>query len=307
VAVHPNGTRAYVGWFNGVAVLDGVANALIGTVGPGEGFGLAVNPQGTRLYATDRYTYPYQVRVIDTATDTVVATVPLPVQPTGAVASPDGSRVYVAATFGGKVLVIDAASNVVSGSLDLCAGDFGGIGIAVHPNGGRVYVSVGSALCVIDTSTALPIARIPLNLYASWGVAINPSGTAVYVAGVTTYSGGPGQVSVVDTATNSVVATPQFALSAEGVSVHPDGTRVYATSRFPGGVTVINARDNSVMTTIALTGEPMAFGNFIAPLPAAVTSVPVPMLSSVPLAALTLIVLAMGVVWLGTSDLGKRG
>jgi len=170
VAVHPSGTRAYIGWFKGVSVIEATTNSVIATIGGGEGFGLAINPEGTRLFVTDRYSVPYRVRVVDTASNSVVASIPIAFQPTGVAVSPDGRYVYVATQGGSRVWVIDATLNDYASmpSLNLCAGDFSGIGIAVSPDGSRVYVATGNALCAIDARTGIPVVRIPLSLYSGW-------------------------------------------------------------------------------------------------------------------------------------------
>ncbi|AKB52174.1 hypothetical protein MSBRW_2921 [Methanosarcina barkeri str. Wiesmoor] len=53
------------------------------------------------------------VSVIDTATDTVTATVNVGIEPSGAAVSPDGTRVYVTNCMSNSVSVIDAAKNKV--------------------------------------------------------------------------------------------------------------------------------------------------------------------------------------------------
>ena len=64
-----------------------------------------------RAYITDSSTN--EVSVIDTASNTVIATVPVGDFPAGAAVSPDGAFVYVANVNGHTVSVIDAASLTV--------------------------------------------------------------------------------------------------------------------------------------------------------------------------------------------------
>src|SRR5215467_5899030 len=64
------------------------------------------------------------VSVIDTATNTVTATIPVGDGPSGAVFSPDGTRVYVMNTRDDIISVIDTATNTVAASIAL-----GGIAI----------------------------------------------------------------------------------------------------------------------------------------------------------------------------------
>jgi YVTN family beta-propeller protein len=299
VAVHPAGTRAYigrltdVGQLTGISVIDATSNFVIATMPGGiEPSGIAVNPQGSRLYATD--SFANQVRVIDTKTNVLISTIPVDA-PTGVAVSPDGGRVYVASnalapvTLSGSLWVINAATNTIGAIVDL-GFNTGGYGVAVHPDGTHVYVARDDNLSVVDTSTNMVTARVKLGLYQSTGVAVNPSGTRVYVAGVVTYTGG-GQVSVVDTTTNSVVAKVPVGNSAEGAAVHPDGTRLYVANRFPGTVTVISTSNNSILATVAVGREPIAFGAFIGPLPPVAAAAPIPTITRGMLIA-TMILLA---------------
>src|SRR5205809_722908 len=48
---------------------------------------------------------------IETATNTVVATIPVGVEPEGVAITPDGTRAYVTIAFGPSVSVIDTATN----------------------------------------------------------------------------------------------------------------------------------------------------------------------------------------------------
>src|SRR5688572_6738985 len=54
-----------------------------------------------------------QVSVIDTAVNTVAATIPVAGGPYGVALTPDGSRAYVSSFFGHTVTVIDTATNTV--------------------------------------------------------------------------------------------------------------------------------------------------------------------------------------------------
>ena len=56
--------------------------------------GVAVTPDGTKVYVTNYGSNT--VSVIDTATNTVTATVTVGTNPRGVAVSPDGKKVYVA-------------------------------------------------------------------------------------------------------------------------------------------------------------------------------------------------------------------
>lgn len=77
------------------------------------------------------------VSVIDTATNTVIATVPVGGTPDGIAASPDGAIVYVANAGGNSVSIIDTTTNAVIGTVSVGQNP---IGIAFTPDGTRAYV-----------------------------------------------------------------------------------------------------------------------------------------------------------------------
>src|SRR6516165_163218 len=75
------------------------------------------------------------VSVIDTATNTVSATIPVGLLPFGVAVNPDGSKVYVANEHANTVLVIDTATNMVIGSPIIVGRN--PIGVAVSPDGSK--------------------------------------------------------------------------------------------------------------------------------------------------------------------------
>jgi YVTN family beta-propeller protein len=85
----------------------------------------------------------------------------------------------------------------------------------------------------------IPVGRVP------FGVAITPDGTRAYVANEFSYT-----VSVIDTATNTVVATIPVGLVPIGVAITPDGTRAYVPNEFSYTVSVIDTATNTVVATI---------------------------------------------------------
>src|SRR5882724_38107 len=76
------------------------------------------------------------VSVIDTATETVTATIPVASSPQGLAVDPAGNFVYAIAA--GRIAVIDAATNTV---VDNLAAGTAPRALAFNPSGTRVYVS----------------------------------------------------------------------------------------------------------------------------------------------------------------------
>ena len=115
VAVTPDGKHAYVtnsslqqrfGDRHGHQ--HGGGHGLRWGSGP---IGVAVTPDGKHAYVTNIDSN--NVSVIDTATNTVVATVPVGNNPCGVAVTPDGKHVYVTNDGSNTVSVIDTATNTV--------------------------------------------------------------------------------------------------------------------------------------------------------------------------------------------------
>jgi YVTN family beta-propeller protein len=197
------------------------------------------------------------VSVIDTATNTVVATVPVESFPYGVAVNPAGAFAYVTNVFGGNlfggtVSVIDTATNAVVATVPVGPEPHG---VAVNPAGTFVYVAnyVSNNVSVIDTATNTVVATVPTapTRYdiGPQGVAVNPAGTFAYVA-----SGfADGIVSVIDTATNTLIASVPVGLLPVGVAVNPAGTFVYVTNSFSGTVSVIDTATNTVVATVPVS------------------------------------------------------
>ena len=131
------------------------------------------------------------------------------------------------------VTVIDTSTNTVVTTIPV-----GGypVGVAVHPNGTRVYVANANsnAISVIDTSANAVITTVSAGQGPS-GVAVHPAGTRVYVTNQSSSN-----VSDIDTSTKSVIATVAVGFAPTGVAVHPDGSRVYVADQ-SNVVSVINS------------------------------------------------------------------
>ena len=78
------------------------------------------------------------VSVIDTATNTVIATVPVGTTPYAVAVSPDGAQVYVANSGSNDVSVISTATNMVTATVKVGRAPRG---VAVTPDSARAYVA----------------------------------------------------------------------------------------------------------------------------------------------------------------------
>ena len=246
-----------------LSVLDTATNLVTATVGVSNGGGgVAVSPDGTRVYVGDYYRN--SVRVVSTATNTVIDTVPVP-YPNGLAVTPDGAAVYVASGMhnlgtAGTVAVIATATNTVTATVPL--GTYSMLcleAVVVSPDGGRVYVTGWPSdsegyLFILDTATNTLVTTVPVGAHAV-GAAITPDGGRVYVANFFSFT-----VSVLSTATNTVTATVPLPTNRPfGAAITPDGGRVYITHP-QGGldsiVSVIDTATNTVTATIPVGASP---------------------------------------------------
>ena len=103
---------------------------------------------------------------------------------------------------------------------------------------------------ISPSSPATVTTNVPVGSHPS-AIALNRSTTALYVA-----NSGGNSVSVINPATNMVVATIPVGAAPLGVAVSPAGDRVYVANSQGGTVSVIDAATNTVMTTIPVGAGP---------------------------------------------------
>src|SRR6266478_2286692 len=120
------------------------------------GMALAIPAQAqTHAYIVN--TGSNSVSVIDTTSNTVVATVSVGGSPLEVAITPDGTRVYVTNGNDNTVSVVDAASNTVVATVRVGAP---GLGVAITPDGTRAYVATFGPVSVIDTATNTVVATV---------------------------------------------------------------------------------------------------------------------------------------------------
>ena len=191
-------------------MLDLASNTFIATITVGSSpNGIAMTPDGTRIYAPNRSSA--NVSVIDTATNTVIATIPAGTLPVNAAVTPNGSRVYVSNSSSNNVTVIDTATNTVVTTIPVGTGPNG---IGVTSDGTQVYVSNFNSATIsrIDTATNTVIGSIPFT-GTPYQMNMGVSGRA-YVGA---FNGAA--IRVVDTTTNSILTSiPGFSFPVGIVS-----------------------------------------------------------------------------------------
>jgi len=170
VVVNHAGTRLYVAYGAGVAVVDTATNLVTGSIPRGalSTFGsIAISRDDARLYAWADGSA--SVAVIDIGTSSVVAAIPIsaPFANDGIAVHPSGAPVYLST--GSNVSVIDPVTNTVSATVAL--GTTGGAvnGVAVTADGTRVYVATANGVRTFDTATST-VSSIPTGAVGAMGL-----------------------------------------------------------------------------------------------------------------------------------------
>jgi YVTN family beta-propeller protein len=184
---------------------------------------VVISPDGAYVYATTAKS----VNVIDRA-HRVVATIPLDVDPKTTMVSPHGSLVYVTG-YDGSTAIIDAVDYTVrtinrDASTAQVVSPEDGYVYAAHNQGRNSWVSAMSD----DGTTA---AVVPVDSYAN-ALTLSPDGGRLYVASSKPQSHqrvGHGSISVIDTATLTLIEVIAMRFSPDSISVSPDGSTLYAT------------------------------------------------------------------------------
>lgn len=187
--------------------------------------GIAISPDGQLLYLSDNRDGG-AVTILDITTKSTVNSVAMGTGyiPFGVAPSPDGQHAYF--VFAGptnQVAVYDVPTTSVTSTFNAGSRP---VGIAVTPDGGKVYVSneLDNSVTVFNTGTSGPTATTPVGTTPA-GMAFSPDGSRVYVA-----NRGDGTVTVLSTTTDQILGTPiTVGSQPSGIAITPDGKRAYVT------------------------------------------------------------------------------
>ena len=189
------------------------------------------------------------VSVIDTLTNSEIATIPVGAGPETVAVNPAGTRVYVPNQTSGTVSVIDTATNSVVATIPVGSQPFG---VAMTPDGSRAYVTnrASNSVSVIDAGTNTVTATIAVGV-GPLGLAVTPDGTRAFVANELSNS-----ASVIDTATDTAVDTIGLGTRPSFVAFTPDGARAVVTTTTSGNLYVVDTATNTVAGFIPVGSGP---------------------------------------------------
>jgi len=188
------------------------------------------------------------VSVIDTGNNNTVTTIPVGGQPSNIVVNSTGTLAYIF-NDNQTISVINTVANAV---IFVMSVSLVPVDIVVNPMGTLAYVSSYNHVDVINIASNSVVATVPVGLNPR-RLVITPNGKYVYVANYDS-----GDVSVINTSTNKVIATiaiptPNGNPQVDEMIVNSAGTFVYVTN-YPYNINVINTEINKVVATIPIGG-----------------------------------------------------
>lgn len=247
---------------------------------PGRPVDLALTPDGRYLLVKNKA----DLDLVRLADRTIIQTLPFVkggASFTGLILSPDGRKVYVTDT-DNKICIAAIDESRVMHWEDPVILPSPVIGDSPYPggmalNGDRILVTLSrnNSLGIVSlpkkTITEIPVGIAPYDVVlasgtkayvSNWGgrrpgegeSTYNSSGSQVLVDPKTGIANN-GTVSVVDLSANSVVKEIQIGLHPCGMTLSPDGSRLYVACANSDVISVIDTRTDDVLSTISVHSE----------------------------------------------------
>ena len=190
------------------------------------------------------------VSVIDTASATVVSTIPVAAGPHGMLLSRDGKTLYVSGDGSSQVSVIDTATDRLVRSLAVGRTPHG---LAQSPDGGLLLVAVygEDRVALFDTASATEVGSV--SVAKPHTIAMRPDGQRAYVA-----SQAPGHFALlaIDMATRQVARELPLDKAPRDLEFAFDGRALYFTLAGENAVQVLDPHTEAVTARVPTGASP---------------------------------------------------
>jgi YVTN family beta-propeller protein len=262
-AVMPDGKLAWVTstGTNAISVVDLATNAVVANIPISEGPPEYVNFTNDGKFAYVSVFDPIAkignvVLVLDTASRTVVASIPAEKYPYSMAVSPNGRQLYVPNHDANLVSVVDTATNTVVNKIEVKPNPHSA---AFSVDGRRAYIAnhASNVVTVIDTKNGAVLTEIPVGK-SPHSIAMSPDGSRIYVVNYDADS-----VSVIDPAAYTVVGTIPTQREPQSVAFAPDSKHAYVVNDGSNTVSVIDTATSQVTATLGVGQTPTNV--FVAP------------------------------------------
>jgi YVTN family beta-propeller protein len=190
------------------------------------------------------------VAVLDTSSNKVMQTIPIPAGPHGLVVTPDGRWVYVSSDGASTVSVIDTRSDQVAANVEVGPTPHG---LAITPDGSRVLVAGFGTDQVeaIDTSTNQMVWQVPVA--QPHNIAITPDGTTAYAG---SQKQGAEALAIIDLATGTQTGSLPLDHAPRALNVSPDGVDIAYTLAGVDALQVADLTAQQLETQISTGASP---------------------------------------------------
>ena len=217
--------------------------------------------------------------VIDTRSDSVVATIPVGTRPRGVRVAPDGRTVFVALSGSPKcpptmpdkeceklrsdktkdgVAVVDVATRKVTRVLP---GGSDPETFDISRDGSTLFVSNEDAhsASIVDIPSGKVRSTVAVGREPE-GVRLQPDGSVVWITGETDHN-----LTLIDTETGKVIEMIRVGQRPRDLAFNPDGSRAYVTAEVDGTVWVIDPRSKKIIKVIDLPKDSKPMGVVTSP------------------------------------------
>jgi YVTN family beta-propeller protein len=190
------------------------------------------------------------VAVLDTASNKVMKTIPIPTGPHGLVVTPDGRWVYASSDGDSVVSVIDTSSDTVTATIDVGSTPHG---LAITPDGSRVLVAGFGTdqVTAIDTSTNAVVWQV--GVPQPHNIGITPDGQTAYAA---SQKADAQALAVIDIAGGTATGTISLGKTPRALNISPGGSEVAFTLAGVDALQIMDLNSQQLATEIPTGASP---------------------------------------------------